>query len=247
MNDWNDLIIRYLSGNASAEETERLNQWLGEDEKNLRYFFRYKNIEDTCHPAFHPSSIDTEQALRRVCPQAIRRRFLVHLRNIAAVAILLVTASVLVFRRPSSDIPKPIAPAQALQQTPNAILVLPSGEKIVLGGQDNQTIYAQGVAMAQADNRSIHYTDTNSWTTEVVYHELQIPRGGKFSLTLSDGSRIWLNADTKVRYPLHFAPHERKIFIEGEAYLQVAPMKTSPFKAITPQCEISVLGTHFNV
>lgn len=242
-----DLITRYLSGEASAEETERLNRWLAEDEENLRYFFRQRNIEDACHPAFPPSAIDTERALRRVCPPAHRRRLIARWSNIAAMAIVFLTASIFFFRRPAADVPLPAAPAPQLLQTSTAVLILPSGERIALGGKDNRTIEDGGTAVAQVEKQAIRYAGADSNATETVYHELRIPRGGEFNLTLSDGSRIWINADTKIRYPMVFAAHERKIFIEGEAYLEVAHRTDSPFKVVTPQCEVTVLGTHFNV
>ncbi|MDE7074326.1 MAG: FecR domain-containing protein [Odoribacter sp.] len=247
MNDMDDLIGRYLSGKASAEETEQLNRWLAEDEENLRYFFHCKNLDDVYHPAFSPSSIDTARALRRVCPSAARRRTIARWRNIAAVAILLISAGTLLLRHPAAEAPQPTVAVNVLQQTSSAILVLPSGEKVVLGREENRTIRERGTTVAQADSRSIHYAGADSNMTEVVYHELRIPRGGEFFLTLSDGSRVWINADTKVRYPLHFAAQERKIFVDGEAYLEVAHREDAPFKVVTPRCEVTVLGTNFNV
>lgn len=247
MNNMDDLIGRYLSGKASAEETERLNRWLAEDAENLRYFFRCKNLNDAHHPAFRPSSIHTERALRRVCPKAARRRSIARWRNIVAATILLLSAGTFLLRRPVIEAPLPVESTTILQQTSSAVLILPSGETIMLGGEDNRTIRERGTAVAQADNRSIHYAGVDSNTTEIIYHELRIPRGGEFFLTLSDGSRVWINADTKVRYPLHFAAHERKIFVEGEAYLEVVHREDSPFKVVTPRCEVTVLGTHFNV
>jgi hypothetical protein len=135
----------------------------------------------------------------------------------------------------------------AFARASSAVLVLPSGERIVLDGQTDREVDAEGETVARTSGQSISYTEANRLPSEPVYHELHIPRGGEFFLTLSDGSRVWLNADTKVRYPLYFAGGERKIYVEGEVYLEVAHREASPFRVVTPACDVTVLGTHFNV
>jgi len=74
------------------------------------------------------------------------------------------------------------------------------------------------------------------------------PRGGKYDLQLSDGTRVWLNASSSISYPITFSGTERRVTITGEAYFEVAKNKAMPFKInVNGQEEVQVLGTHFNI
>lgn len=76
---------------------------------------------------------------------------------------------------------------------------------------------------------------------------LEVPRGQRAALTLSDGTRVWLNADSKLTYPSDFDASFRKVRLEGEAYFEVSPNKQSPFVVESPLIDVKVLGTTFNV
>ncbi len=250
MNEMDDLLARYMAGDASAEDRERLNRWLAEDERNLRYFYRYRSVEDALRPAFSPEDILTERALRRVCPSADRRRVFSRWGRVAAVALLALGGVLFRYLHSGEGVEGGKVSVQeptAFARASSAVLVLPSGERIVLDGQTDREVDAEGETVARTSGQSISYTEANRLPSEPVYHELHIPRGREFFLTLSDGSRVWLNADTKVRYPLYFAGGERKIYVEGEVYLEVAHREASPFRVVTPACDVTVLGTHFNV
>lgn len=249
MNEMDDLLDRYMAGDASAEDRERLNRWLAEDERNLRYFYRYRSVEDALHPAFSPEDIRTERALRRVFPSADRRRVFFAWGRVAAVVLLALGGLLFRYLPSGEGVEGEVAmqEATAFARVSSAVLVLPSGERIVLDGQTDRQVDAEGETVARTSGQSISYTEGDRLSSEPVYHELHIPRGGEFFLALSDGSRVWINADTKVRYPLHFVEEERKIYVEGEVYLEVAHREASPFRVVTPECEVAVLGTHFNV
>nr|WP_240966056.1 FecR family protein [Pseudoflavitalea sp. G-6-1-2] len=76
---------------------------------------------------------------------------------------------------------------------------------------------------------------------------MSTPRGRQFQLRLPDGSAVWLNAASTIRYPAAFAGNERKVELTGEAYFEVAPDQQRPFRVLTPKQQIEVMGTHFNV
>lgn len=84
--------------------------------------------------------------------------------------------------------------------------------------------------------------------TELRYNTINNPRGSKVvSLSLSDGSRVWVNAGSSVTYPIAFVGNERKVAIDGEAYFEIAHNAAKPFKVTKGSLEVAVLGTHFNV
>jgi len=80
-----------------------------------------------------------------------------------------------------------------------------------------------------------------------VYHRISTPRGGQYQVILPDGSKVWLNAASSIRYPTAFSGSERKVLLKGEAYFEIAKVPSSPFRVVTGKQEIEVLGTHFNV
>jgi len=80
-----------------------------------------------------------------------------------------------------------------------------------------------------------------------IYNTLEIPRGGEYSLTLADGTKVWMNADSKLKYPISFVEDRRVVYLEGEAYFEVAKDASKPFIVSTTSGDISVLGTQFNV
>ena len=82
---------------------------------------------------------------------------------------------------------------------------------------------------------------------DVSYNQLVVPLGKSSSITFTDGTKIWVNAGTRVVYPAAFAQRQREIYVEGEAYLEVAPDKTRPFIVKTDGMQVRVLGTKFNV
>ena len=97
--------------------------------------------------------------------------------------------------------------------------------------------------------QSIRYlpTETPGYDSTLSYHSLEIPKGGEYRLQLADGSRIWLNSESSLRYPVKFGLHRREIFLSGEIYLEVVPDTQRPFIVHTANRTIKVLGTRFNV
>ena len=89
--------------------------------------------------------------------------------------------------------------------------------------------------------------DSSREIDEVFYNEVHIPKGGEYALMLADGSRVWLNAETTLRFPVQFAADKREVFLEGEACFEVTRNERCPFLVRTPQRTVEVLGTIFNV
>ena len=119
------------------------------------------------------------------------------------------------------------------------------GEAVIEQNGKKINIGAQGVNY-QEDSR-----DSGSGKVATakknIYNTLEIPRGGEYSLTLADGTKVWMNADSKLKYPISFLEDRRVVYLEGEAYFEVAKDASKPFIVSTTSGDISVLGTQFNV
>lgn len=127
-----------------------------------------------------------------------------------------------------------------------ALLTLSNGTKIVLDNAKNGSIAVEGNTKVLKFDGKVSYSQ-KSGEQEVVYNSIATPRGGQYEIELPDGTRVWLNSATSIRFPTAFTGKERKVEISGEAYFEVAKNKEKPFIVKVNSSEIQVLGTHFNV
>ncbi|WP_353134041.1 FecR family protein [Pseudopedobacter sp.] len=127
-----------------------------------------------------------------------------------------------------------------------AVLTLANGSNIVLNDKAEGTLSNEsGVIISKNNDGLLTYEITENALASI--NTLTTPRGGQYQLILSDGTKVWLNADTKITFPTRFKGEERRVDIVGEAYFEVAKNKYKPFKIHTQNQIIEVLGTHFNV
>ena len=129
-----------------------------------------------------------------------------------------------------------------------AELILSTGERVVL---NQQRVSIEGVNETGIQNDSVtglNYTTAKVQGEELVYNTMRIPVGGFYQLALSDGSKVWLNSMTEFRFPVAFTGEERKVYLTGEAYFEVAPDSKHPFIVVTEEgMEVKVYGTEFNM
>lgn len=131
-----------------------------------------------------------------------------------------------------------------------SMITLADGSRIYLDSATNGELVVQdNIRLVKLNNGQIVYQAGSGETaTELKYNTLENPRGSRaINMTLSDGSKVWLNAGSSITYPLAFTGNERKISMTGEAYFEVAHDKTRPFYVSKGDMQVQVLGTHFNV
>ncbi len=128
-----------------------------------------------------------------------------------------------------------------------ATLTLANGSKVILDDVKNGTVSNQGNAKVIKTNGKLAYNADNNGPIGDVYNTVSTPRGGHYQVVLPDGSQVWLNAASSIRFPTAFTGKERKVEITGEAYFEVAKNKALPFVVKVNNSEVRVFGTHFNV
>ena len=143
----------------------------------------------------------------------------------------------------------PIAQAPVKKDIPagrqGAILTLSNGQRIMLDSAGNGELTQDAGVRVIRKGGELSYGGN---TDEILYNQVVTPKGRKWQLTLSDGTRVWLNAASSVRYPISFVGKERIVDVSGETYFEVAPDKNRPFRInIAGKGKIQVLGTHLNV
>ncbi len=126
-----------------------------------------------------------------------------------------------------------------------AVLTLADGSVVELDST-GAVIPAQGNAIAQASGGQLHYQGGSSGP-ESLYNTLRTPRGGQYKIKLADGTQVWLNAGSSLRFPIQFHKGERTVELKGEAYFEVAKDAARPFRVKAGKMDVAVLGTHFNV
>jgi transmembrane sensor len=128
-----------------------------------------------------------------------------------------------------------------------AKLILASGQTIKIDNSTIGELARQGNATILNSKNQLTYQTGKSSATEVLYNTLSTERGETYAMTLSDGSKVWLNSLSSVRFPVMFAGNERKVEITGEVYFQIKHNSKMPFKLVASGVEVHDLGTEFNV
>ncbi|OOQ56923.1 FecR family protein [Mucilaginibacter pedocola] len=175
--------------------------------------------------------------------------------RIAAAAVLLVFLSAgLYYATHRGPNQQEVIQTIARNLTPGsnkAILTLGDGKQVILTGAANGQLASQNnIAVTKTADGQVTYllgTDKKANAGPVIYNTMATPMGGTYDLTLSDGTRVSLDAASSIRYPVSFNGNERKVEITGQAYFEVAHDSSKPFRVIAAGQTVEVLGTHFNV
>ncbi|MBV8251588.1 MAG: FecR domain-containing protein [Chitinophaga sp.] len=166
-------------------------------------------------------------------------------RNAAAAAMLALTVgATFVYLKQKQQTHQLADMAHRKPAANKAILTLAGGKQVELDSAGHQ-ILQQGNATIQQRNGELAYAN-NTPNGEITYNELTTPRGGQFVLVLPDGSRVWLNAASSIRFPTSFTK-DRTVHVTGEAYFDIKPDASKPFIVQTTRSVVQVLGTAFNI
>ncbi len=132
-----------------------------------------------------------------------------------------------------------------------AFLTLANGTKLSLtDATDGELARQAGISIVKTEDGQLVYNVSNTnkeGNATPLFNTIETPRGGQYQINLPDGSRIWLNAASSLRYPVVFRGNERKVELSGEAYFEIAENKASPFRVVSNNQIVEVLGTHFNI
>lgn len=242
------LIFKYLQGELSESEREELDNWL-KDERNKRVFSRLVDKRRIMSKMERLSEYDWQRSWGQMERKLHGRRK--WRRGYWAVAAALLGVAMLgiwMFTEEEKDIPLMIATSRIEPGKPCAELVLPGGKIVGLRKDSSNLLLSEtGNALRNKDGVLFLLSDT-SRVQKVDYSEIRTPRGGEYQVVLSDGTIVWLNSESKLRFPTMFQGKERKVFASGELYFQVAKDSLLPFRVeIEGLYEVEVLGTEFNV
>ena len=168
--------------------------------------------------------------------------------SVAATVVILISASWWLLENSLSSKKQEVIPvAEHIAPGRNqAVLITESGEELVLGASGSESReLGEGVSVEYDSLRGINYKLTER--AVVSYHTLRVPKGAEYKLTLNDGTVVWLNSESELRYPTSFAGESREVFLKGEGYFSVAHDEQHPFIVVSSDIYTKVYGTEFNV
>ena len=245
------LIIKSLKGQLTEAEQEELDRWLTIEANRVLYLsLSRRNLDDkkNLYGQLHPER--TWERLEKRLYLRKRSYFRNIIRYAAAVLLLaMISTAVYLYWKQSPSVSIPMVwQTEPLPGSARAFLVFASGETVNL--EDERNFSPQQDSDVRLDNKDNTLTIKSGQPASVAteeYQTLVVPRGGEYKLVLEDGSRVYLNSNTKLHFPLVFAGEKRVVHLEGEAYFEVAFDSLKPFIVMTGGMEVQVLGTKFNI
>lgn len=248
-NELRSLFDKYLRRQCSEEELRQLMSYAEED--GLRPVWEELLLQvdaPVANETQYQPQLDEiyAQIILASKPRPVIRRYW---WAAAAAVLLLIAAGTFFWPRNITTAPQT---AQRQQQpdvqpgTNKALLTLADGSVITLDSTGRQTIQQGASSISQRGGQLVY--NVNGEASTLAYNTLRTPRGGEFRITLPDGTNVWLNAASSLRYPTAFTGKERIVEITGEAYFEVAKNAVMPFLVkVGEKAAIEVLGTSFNV
>ena len=243
------LLSKALLGMLSEEEKRALQQWREESPENEQLYGSVMNTGYIVQKSREVANVDIVNGYMNVLQKRKRNVRVRRIRRIVSVAagvVLPLLAVVLWYgTRQKSDVPEQVASVIRHGEV-KAELVLADGTTRILSSGVTDSLFVQQGASIVVQDQGVSYQGDSS-VVEERYNTLRVPRGGEYSITLSDGTIVYLNAESELRYPVKFVGEDRRVYLSGEAYFDVVHDKAHPFVVDVKNSTVRVLGTSFDV
>ena len=223
---YRQLVQRYKNNEASDEE--------------ITLFFHL--LENGKLDAFISEVMDAE--VPEIKP--VRRMYARWWIAAASILILFGTAAYFTTSRPAKEVI--VKNNEIVPGGNKAVLTLANGSSIILEDVENGNLASQGNARVVKTGDILAYNTDHADAGSIMYNSVTTPKGGQYRIVLSDGSHVWLNAASSIRFPTTFPNNERVVELTGEGYFEIEKNAAAPFKVkLEDGAEVEVLGTHFNI
>ena len=247
------LIFLHIQGMTDNVQEKELNEWRSVSPRHEELFQRMLSSEhvEKSISRFVKTEEEEERGWWQLQQRARSGRSVRKIKwfpYAAAIVLILSVGGVFYFSgdKEQTEI-LPIAKNEVQVPGSRAVLILPDGRKVDLENEVLRSDLAQSDSLLLVSARSLKYRDIDSPDTTEIFHTLEIPRGGEYLLTLSDGTMIYLNSESTLSFPVKFQGKERKVYLTGEAYFKVAKNTEHPFVVTAGELEVLVTGTTFGV
>lgn len=234
------LIAKAMENRLTDEEAARLNDWLNQSEANRKLMESIRSSETLPAEIAHIRRLDLDSAWDAIRRKRSAKRFGARWKWLSAAAAMLVVGMLSFWTIGGGGI----------DNQPANQLVSRWGEDLLPASSHATLVLPDGGRINLSDSTQIVWTGRDTQIgrrEEERYNTLIVPKAGMFRFTLPDSSRVWLNSDSKLRFPVSFSKSERRVFLEGEAFFEVTGDASHPFVVDLQGTEVTVLGTAFNV
>lgn len=248
------LLARQRVGQLSEKELRELEEWREASSENKLLYDRWQDGEflEASFKSYQrigrrKALLDMEKRVQFQRKKKLRLRVL-RWGSVAAVFVMVVLSSLYLFDRETEKTVKEQV-AIALMKPQRPVLRLDNGTTMLLDSLKGNFEEA-GVLVKKAGESTLSYSAEDlgfPQHMQLAYNTIEVPKGSEFDLILSDGTRVWLNADSKLKYPVTFGSDKREVELEGEGYFEVTRDETRPFRVVVEKQTVEVLGTEFNV
>ena len=244
-----DWLIAFLSGELDEREEENVRVWLEASPENrnayeslMKDYLRIRWVQENVH-------IREEQAKKIIFSSLKKKRNLTSYYGVAAsIAVLLMVTLFFFIREDKQVVFEKLVVSEIKPIQSKAMLVLSTGEQIQLT-KSAQKIQEQDGSVLKIDSvMGVQYDALSTKRVEkLIYNKIVVPRGGEYFVTLSEGTKVWLDADSELEYPVFFSGDFREVKLKGNAYFCVTKKNDKPFVVRAGEFSLKVYGTEFNV
>ena len=250
------LIAGYIRGTISEQDHDELDDWVNESDHNMKLFEELTDDDNLEQNLAWMDQLNAAQSYEKLLADGKfniqTKRFRLSKVWMAAASVILLAGIFFVYQYVTKSMKTKdplIAERSTLQPGGNkATLTLEDGTVIDLSSAKNGLLNADsGISVIKTQDGSMVYEDDTIVQTAPVMHTLSTPVGGQYQVTLPDGTKVWLNASSSLKYPSRFTGAERLVQLSGEAYFEVAKNIDKRFMVMAAGTKVEVLGTHFNI
>ena len=248
------LIYRKIEGKLSAVEEERFEVWLKEGQEHREYYERMRRMyqQENAQDVGIGGMQDVWEVFeKRVQGQRKieRKRRWMWAMSAAASVVIVLCCCLFVYYRANTEQKLSVAVQKIVPGQYNAVLEMADGATYQLGEQQYFLQERTGNQI-KVDSTVLSYLPVNNksgLSQDIVYNKLSVPKGGEYRIELEDGTKVWINSASRLRYPVVFSGDTREVYLEGEAYFEVRRDSSRPFIVHAGDQRVTVLGTSFGM
>ena len=238
------LICKERITGLDDSERRQLDSWKNESKEGERVFLNLKRIStEELEKRYDEVDVDMKWEDFKKRQQQGKRNIRVGVTVAASICLLIISGLWLWLGGAKEE--RIVLAEQGRKN--NVCLVLSTGEVVDISNVEQDEVKLDKGTKLYSGNRLEYVRPDSLHKKELEFNQLIIPKGTFYHLVLSDGTKVWLNADSKIKYPVSFGKDKREVSLHGEGYFEVAKDSTRPFIVSTDKMDVKVLGTTFDV